>query len=100
MRRFLRWLRSEGGWAFDSGVVPIGLWDLNQEFPFIKSLEPAPPFPGTQVGWFWTFVRTIIRPFIVAAKNFGVIANVRVQANNGAGDVNGVGVLTITITTS
>lgn len=101
MTRVWRWLRSElgAGWTFDSGTLPIGVWDnADKELPFVKALEPA--MAAGNAGWLFTFVRTIIRGFVVLAKNFGGVANLRVQANNGAGDTNGVGTLTITIVTT
>ena len=101
MRRLWQWLRSElgVGWTFDSGTLPIGVWDnADKELPFVKALEPT--IPAGQAGWLFTFVRTIIRAFVVLAKNFGNVANIRVQANNSTGDTNGVGTLTITIITT
>ena len=101
MRRILRWLRDERGvgWTFDSGVVALGVWDNgNAEAPLVKALEPT--IPAGQAPWLWLFVRQLIRSLTVLAKNFGNIANIRLQANNSTGDANGVGTLTITITTS
>jgi len=101
VRRLWQWLRSElgVGWTFDSGTLPIGVWDnADKELPFVKALEPT--IPAGQAGWLFTFVRTIIRAFVVLAKNFGNVANIRVQANNSTGDVQGVGPLVITIITT
>lgn len=85
------------GWTYTGVAKPVSL-HLNPDGDQKAAAFPA--LAAGNLGFLQDFAYATGQDFALELRRQGIAATLLVSANNGAGDVNGIGTLTITLTTA
>lgn len=83
------------GWTFTGVAKPV---QLHQNPDGDQKVAAFPALAAGNLGFYQDFAYKVGQLFALELKRQGIGATLVVSANNGAGDVNGIGVLTIALT--
>ena len=82
------------GWTYTGAAKPVV---LHQDPDGDQKVAAFPALAAGNLGFYQDFAYKVGQAFALELQRRGIGATLAVSANNGAGDANGIGTLTITL---